>query len=107
MSDGIGSLADVRGLIVKGLRARRQEIEQSICTRIHAAVPHPATRESADYESGLQEAISAVLGFGLDALEKGPDWSGPAPASYRRPSVLGYQITGRSFITSGERRRHC
>lgn len=79
MSDGTGSLAEIRGLIIGGLRQRRPEIEQAICARIHTSVPHPASREDPDYEAGLEEAITSVVGFSLDAIEKGSEWSGSMP----------------------------
>lgn len=78
MSDGT-SLAEIRGLIVRGLRARRSEIEQAVGARIHASVPHPVGLDDPDYEAGLHEAITAVVGYSFEAIEQGPDWSGPVP----------------------------
>lgn len=96
MSEGTGSLAEIRSLIVRGLRQRRPEIEQAICVRIHASVPHPASREDPDYEAGLQEAITSVVGHSLDAIEKGPEWSGSIPraaaAQARRAARVGVNL---------------
>jgi PucR C-terminal helix-turn-helix domain/GGDEF-like domain len=94
MTDGRGgSLAEIRGLIVRGVRAYSSEIEQAIGIRIDSSVPHLASREDPDYESGLQEAITAVVGYSLDAIEKGPEWSGPIPpaaaAQARRAARVG------------------
>lgn len=78
MSDGT-SLAEIRSLIVRGLRARRSEIDQAIGARIHASVPHPVGLDDPDYEVGLHEAIAAVVDYSLEAIEQGPGWSGPVP----------------------------
>lgn len=96
MSEDTESLAEIRGLIVTGLRQHRPEIEQAICARIHTSVPHPASREDPDYEAGLQEAITSVVGYGLDAIEKGPEWSGSIPraaaAQARRAARVGVNL---------------
>jgi PucR C-terminal helix-turn-helix domain len=91
-----GSLAEIRSLLVRGLRARRPEIEQAIGDRINSSVPHPASRGSPDYEAGLRGAIRAVVGYSLDALEQGPEWSGPVPplaaAQARRAARVGVNL---------------
>lgn len=91
------SLADTRGLIVSGLRQRRLEIEQAISARIHVAVPHPASRDDPDYEAGLQDAITAIVGYSLDAMEQGPEWSGTIPqaavAQARRAVRAGVSLS--------------
>jgi len=97
MSDGTGSLAEISGLIGRGLRQRRPEIEQAICARIHVSVPYPPSRETPEYEAGVHEAITAVVGYGLDAIEKGPEWSGPIPpavaAQARRAARVGFNLS--------------
>lgn len=96
MSDGKGSLAEIRGRIVNGLRRRRPEIEQAISTRIDSSVPHLAGRDDPDYKAGLQDAITAVVDYSLDAIERGPDWSGPlsppAAAQARRAARAGVNL---------------
>lgn len=49
MTDGTGSLAEICGLIVRGLRARRSEIERAIGSCINSSVPHLASRDDPDY----------------------------------------------------------
>lgn len=97
MTDGTRSLAEIRSLIVTRLRACRSEIEQAIGARIKASVPHLASRENSDYEAGLQEAIVAVVGYSLDAIEKGPDWTGRVPraaaAQARRAARVGVSLS--------------
>jgi PucR C-terminal helix-turn-helix domain len=91
-----GSLAEARALIVGSLRQRRQEIEQAILTRIRAAVPHPLSREDAEYKAGLHEAVAAVVGYGLDAIERGPRSSQSIPqaaaAQARRAARVGVKL---------------
>ncbi len=96
MTDGTESLAEIRGMIVRGLCARRSEIERAIRDRINSSVPHLAGREDLDYESGLQEAVAAVVSYSLDAIEKGSEWSGPVPqaaaAQARRAARVGVSL---------------
>jgi hypothetical protein len=91
-----GSLAKICGLIVGGLREHRSEIERAIGARINASVPHMSGHEDSDYESGVQEAISAVMGYSLDAIEKDPEWSEPVPraaaAQARRAARAGVSL---------------
>ncbi len=95
MSDS-RSLAEIRSLIVSGLRQRRPEIEQAICARIDTSVPHPASREDPDYEAGLQEAVTSIVGYSLNAIEKGSEWSEPIPsaagAQARRAARVGVNL---------------
>ena len=91
MSDDT-SLAEIRGLIVRGLRPHRPAIEQAICARIRDGVPHPADSQSPEYEAGLLVAIKAVVGYSLDAIERGPEWSDPIPPAAAAQARLAARI---------------
>jgi hypothetical protein len=66
--------------MVERLRARHSEIAQAIYARIREAVPDPAGGRDRAYQAGVLAAVTAVLGYSLEAIEHGPGWSGPVPA---------------------------
>jgi hypothetical protein len=65
--------------IVAPLRASRVEIVQAIYTRVQEAVPEPVASQDPAYLSGVLDTIAVVLDYVLDAIEYGPEWSGPIP----------------------------
>lgn len=87
------SLKDISGKIVKRLRARRLEIVQAIYTRIQESVPNSVASRNSTYQAGVLAAITAVLDYCLEAVEHGPEWSGPVPpeaaAQARRAAHAG------------------
>jgi PucR C-terminal helix-turn-helix domain len=90
------SLADIRSLIVAGLRRHRADIEQAICARITASVPHPASHEP-DYAVGLQDAITSIVDYSLAAIEKNSEWRESIPraaaAQARRAAQVGVSLS--------------
>ncbi len=73
------SLYALRANIVEPLQARRAEIVQAIYDRVLHSVPDPVDKKSAEYQTGLQAAISAGFDYCLAGLEGGPEWSGSVP----------------------------
>jgi hypothetical protein len=73
------SLASVRAVVGR-LRARHEEIAQTIDARIQEAVPDPTGGPDPDYRAGVLAAVTAVLGHCLEAIEHNPGWSAPVPA---------------------------
>ncbi len=95
-TDSARSLEDVRSLIVNGLRSYTPAIDQAICARVRDAIPH-AGNQNPEYEAGLLAAVTAVVGYSLDAIEQGPEWSGPIPpataAQARRAARIGVSLS--------------
>jgi hypothetical protein len=62
------------------LRARRPEIERAALARIQAVSD---SREGSDpeYRDGLRAAVSAALGYGIEALELSEDHPAPIPTA--------------------------
>jgi len=62
------------------LQCRCPEIEQATLTRIK---PLLGVREESDpeYQDGLQAAISAAMGYGIEALERSEDHPAPIPTA--------------------------
>jgi len=77
--DNEKSLKDISVKIVKRLRARRLEIVQEIHTRIPESVPSSVASHNSTYQAGVLAAITAVHDYCLEAIEHGPEWSGPVP----------------------------
>jgi hypothetical protein len=75
--DGPGSLEEVCAVVVAGLRSRDAEVAQAI----HASIAAPGldlTVDLDEYEAGRAAAIAAIVGYSLDAIERGGEW-GPIP----------------------------
>jgi hypothetical protein len=68
-------------LVVEGLLARREEIEQAVHVHIQEAVPTPRVRVDGEYDNGLRAAIAATLDYSFRGLQAGPGWNGPIPAA--------------------------
>jgi hypothetical protein len=96
VSDGARSLDEIRALIVRGLRPERREVERAIWGRIRDAVPAAGDSGTPEYETGQLEAISAIVSCSLDAIARGPEWSGPIPGpaalQARRAARLGVSL---------------
>jgi PucR C-terminal helix-turn-helix domain len=79
MSDGAKALSELRAKVVARLRERQPEIVQAIHTRILEAVPDSTDGRDPTYRAGLLAAVSAVLDYGLDAIEHGSTRPGSVP----------------------------
>ncbi len=90
------SLEAVRAAIVERLRSRRQEIEQAIYARIQDAVPDPVGSNKPEYQAGVRAAVSAVVDYCLEGIERGSGWLGPIPpaaaAQARRAARAGVSM---------------
>jgi DNA-binding PucR family transcriptional regulator len=79
-TNGARSLEEVRAGISERLWARRSEIEQAIYARIHDAVPDTVGGGDPEYQAGLRSAVTAVVAYGLESIERGPEWSRSIPS---------------------------
>jgi len=64
--------------LFKRLWARRQEIEQTILTRVYT-VTNPTDAEDREYLDGLNAAVTAGVGYGLMEIEAGGANPSPIP----------------------------
>ena len=71
-------IEEIRTGLCARLRARREEIEQSTLTRVHA-VSDPAATADPEYMEGLKAAVAAAIEYGIAALERGEDQTPPLP----------------------------
>jgi PucR C-terminal helix-turn-helix domain/GGDEF-like domain len=69
--------------LVQRLRARRQEIERAIFTRVRT-VSEGAVDEDPSYLEGLQRAAAAAITYGFECMEQGEDWQAPIPPATGR-----------------------
>lgn len=95
MSNGPKARSELRTKIVARLLARRPEIVQAIHTRILEAVPDSTNGRDPAYRAGLLAAVSAVLDYGLEAIEQGSTRPGSVPqeaaAQARRAARAGVE----------------
>ncbi len=68
-----------RAAVVARLEERRDEIEQTILTRVYA-VSDPSLARDPAYADGLKAAVSSAVRYGLAAIEEGNAEPGPIPA---------------------------
>jgi hypothetical protein len=68
-------------VVVGGLRARREEIEQAIFTHVRTVVPDTVGDGDVEYVAGLRAAVAASLEFVLAGIERaeGREDRGPGP----------------------------
>jgi hypothetical protein len=64
--------------LIERLQARREEIEQTLLTRVYA-ISDPREVEDPDYALGLRVAVSTALDYGLEVLAEGERHGGPPP----------------------------
>ncbi len=76
---GAKARGELRATIVARLRARRPEIVQAIHAHILEAVPDLTGGRDLAYQAGLLAAVSAVLDFGLEAIEQDSTCPGSIP----------------------------
>lgn len=72
--------ARVRAELAERLRERRGEIEEATLTRVYS-VSDPTEASDPEYREGLRAAVSAALGYGIEALERSEDRPAPIPTS--------------------------
>ncbi len=77
--DSAAPLEEIRGHLASRLRSRDSEIELAIYVRLQEAVPDPIADNDPVYQAGVRAAITAVVAYGLESIERGPGWSGPIP----------------------------
>lgn len=75
------SVDDLQVAVVKRLRARRMEIARAIYDRVHDAVPDSADHWNPEYQACVRDAVTSVVSYSLEAIERGPEWRGPIPAA--------------------------
>jgi hypothetical protein len=90
-----------RQRIARSLWARQREIEEEILTRIEA-IPGPAKIVDPEYAVGQRTAVSAALGYGIDAIERGDAFPPPVPAALLTQARLAAR-NGVSFETVARR----
>ena len=69
-----------RAEIAARLRARKEEIEAALATRIYA-IAEPPEKIDPDYLQGLRSALSSALEFALEAVERGERRAPEVPLS--------------------------
>lgn len=80
-TDGRGGTSDVaRDGVVGRLRARRSEIDEVIFARVRDVAPDQVGFGDPEYVVGLRAAISAAVGYVLDGIEQGRDFSPRIPS---------------------------
>src|SRR3954451_14203608 len=76
------------------LEVRHNEIEQALLARIYG-VAAPSGVEEPEYLDGVRAAVSAILSYGLSAIERGEERAGPPP-----PVVLAQtRLAARSGVS--------
>ena len=79
---GAADEQELRARLALRLRAKRDEIENAVFTRISAAVPIPnGSGLSPEYAAGVAEAVRDVVGFGLSGIEHGAELETPVPGA--------------------------
>ncbi len=90
------SLAAIQITVSRQLRSRRREIVEAIHTHIRSTVPNPTEDLGADYEAGMLDAITAMVEYGIEGIERGSGWSAPIPhaaaAQARRAARAGVSL---------------
>jgi hypothetical protein len=106
--DNSGSLAEVYAVVVAGLRSRGAEVAEAIHASIPAPVSDLAVDHDAEYQAGRAAAVTTIIEYSLDAIERGGEW-GPIPqalaAQARRAARIGVRpgMLVRSYL-AGHRR---
>jgi hypothetical protein len=90
------SLQEIRAEIVARLRARRAEIEQQLYVSIQESVPEPIGSQDSAYQVGVRAAITAVVEYCLQGIDRGSERLGPIPLAAagqaRRAASLGVGV---------------
>lgn len=67
-------------LVVRRLRARREEIQEAILARVRDVVAAPAGDRDAEYVAGLRATVAAAIDFALTGIELGGQHPQAVPA---------------------------
>jgi hypothetical protein len=79
-------------VLVRGLRARREEIEEAVFVHVRDVVPSLVGRRDAEYVADLRAAVVAAVDYALAGIERGPVEAGPGLAvgsGEALPAILG------------------
>jgi hypothetical protein len=82
------------GVVVRALRARQEEIEGAVFTRVREAVPDHAGDTGSEYVQGLRTAVAAAVEFGLAGIEDGGE-----SADIPREAAAQAQLAARSGVS--------
>jgi hypothetical protein len=74
------TLGEGRAGVVERLRSRREELEDAIFARLRDDLLDSVGSENAEYTVGWRQAIAAAVGYALQGIERGAEWSGLIPA---------------------------
>jgi hypothetical protein len=70
----------IRARIVERLQDRLSEVEQSVCARVEEVVPDPIDGHwIQSYTASSYASMAAFIGYNLEGIAHGPEWSGPIP----------------------------
>src|ERR1017187_4450935 len=90
------SLVEARAGVVERLRSRRDELEEAIFARFNEDLLSSSGAEDAEYVTGLRVTIAAAVGYGLQSIAEGGEWSGAIPvevvAQARRAAGVGVSL---------------
>jgi hypothetical protein len=90
------SLQEIRADIVERLRSRRVEIEQRLYVSIQESVPEPIGSQDPAYQVGVRAAITAVVEYCLQGIDRSPRGLGPIPLAAagqaRRAAAVGVGV---------------
>jgi hypothetical protein len=81
MSPGGGSVEDLRAVVVRGLRARQDELVQAIFARMHGDAFDRGGDQDAEYLAGLRATVAAALEYVFEGIERGEEGVGPVPVT--------------------------
>jgi hypothetical protein len=79
------------------LRSRSSEINRAIFARVEEAVPAPLGDKDPAYQAGVREAITALVEYSLEGIERGPGWTGPIPLA----AVSQARLAARTGVSLG------
>jgi hypothetical protein len=80
LTDGGGSVADVRAAVVARLRVRQDELVQTIFARVSGEAFDRAGEDDAEYLEGLRAAVAVALEYVLEGTERGEEGAAQVPA---------------------------
>jgi hypothetical protein len=80
VTGGDASHDAVRALVVRRLRARREELVGEIFARVSGDAFGSAGAGDAEYVAGLRATVAATVEYALQGIERGEEWAGPTPA---------------------------
>ena len=81
--------------LVRGLRARQEEIEERIFARVREVVSDSVGDGDAEYVTGQRAAVATALDYCFVGIERGGSWSGSVPAQ----AVAQAQRAARSGVS--------